>query len=422
MLRFDDPNAAWAAACGEPPGAACLKWRPLGDGPRLSVGGEARWRHERSRGLAFADTDADAVWLQRYSAFLDLEQPQRARVFLQLGAAFEAGRDGPTSPVDENRLWLQNGFIELGDRETSALRAGRQELRLGSARLVDVREGPNVRRSFDALRVLARDGDWNADLLAAWPRRSQPGVFDDRIDGDALLWGLYATGPAPGGQVDAYYLGHRDDAAGWSGGTIREQRHSIGSRWFGSSGATGWNVEAVLQFGSAEGRDIRAWTVAAILERALPGAGQPVASLSVNVASGDRDPDDGRLELFNPLYPRGNYFSEDATLGPRNFFNVNPSVMLRPAEPLGIAIGFNAFWRQSRRDGIYEPSGQLLRGPDRSRARHVGNFVSFAAERRLGQTTELTVSAAYGFPGRFIRETGEDAPIRFLEVSLRTLF
>lgn len=45
---------------------------------------------------------------------------------------------------------------------------------------------------------------------------------------------------------------------------------------------------------------------------------QPRIALSTNIASGDTDPDDADLGTFNPLYPRGNYFSEDAVLGPRN--------------------------------------------------------------------------------------------------------
>lgn len=59
--------------------------------------------------------------------------------------------------MDENRLDLENAFVEfIGDGRNGArpdVRYGIQELRLGSARLVDVREGPNVRRTFQGTRL-----------------------------------------------------------------------------------------------------------------------------------------------------------------------------------------------------------------------------------------------------------------------------
>ena len=38
----------------------------------------------------------------------------------------------------------------------SNFRVGRQELEYGSGRLIDVREGPNVRLSFDGFKVLSK--------------------------------------------------------------------------------------------------------------------------------------------------------------------------------------------------------------------------------------------------------------------------
>jgi len=103
-----------------------------------------------------------------------------------------------------------------------------------------------------------------------------------------------------------------------------ERRTSIGTRVSGRAGAWDYNWEAIVQFGHFGDDDIRAWTVATetgvtffdVLWR-------PRLALSANIASGDKDPGDGKLQTFNPLFPRGNYFSEDATLGPRNFFNVH---------------------------------------------------------------------------------------------------
>ncbi len=63
-----------------------------------------------------------------------------------------------TSAVDENPLELHQAFAELLLKPDSAnklhLRVGRQELFYGSQRLVSVRDGPNNRQSFDAIKMI----------------------------------------------------------------------------------------------------------------------------------------------------------------------------------------------------------------------------------------------------------------------------
>src|SRR5262245_64286182 len=60
----------------------------------------------------------------------------------------------PRNVVDENTLDVHQGFLDVAllrprDNASLILRAGRQELAFGSARLVSLREGTNVPLSFD---------------------------------------------------------------------------------------------------------------------------------------------------------------------------------------------------------------------------------------------------------------------------------
>jgi hypothetical protein len=85
------------------------------------------------------------------------------------------------------------------------------------------------------------------------------------------------------------------------------------------------------RFGDAE---IRAWSLATDSGYTFDGmAGQPRVALLLAVSSGDTDPDDNRLGTLNLFYPRGNYFGDEATLGPRNFFNIHPALVLRRLAP-----------------------------------------------------------------------------------------
>jgi hypothetical protein len=62
----------------------------------------------------------------------------------------------------------------------------------GSGRLIDVREGLNLRLSFDAARFLLRLGDWSLDGFLSKPVQNGLGVFDNRPDPNISLWGIYA--------------------------------------------------------------------------------------------------------------------------------------------------------------------------------------------------------------------------------------
>lgn len=434
-LRQDED---WRPLCA--PGARQtildqLKCVPLaGDGAAwLSLGGEVRERFEYTDDPLWGeDPQDDGVFLQRYILGADLHLGPQLRLFGQLYSALEDGRAGPTSPVDENRLDLQQGFVELRNAPdattTALLRLGRQELRYGTGRLVDVREGPNVRRKFDGgLGRLQGDG-WRLDALAARPAEDEPGIFDDGTRDDQGLWGAYATTDAPGwlpfgGVVDLYYLGYRNEDASYVQGSGGETRQTLGMRLAGEQAGWDWNWELIGQFGRFAGGDIRAWSVASdtgYTWNDLPW--QPRFGLSANIASGDDDPDDAELGTFNPLYPRGNYFSELALLGPRNFYNLHPFLTVRPTERLELTADLDLFWRLEAGDGIYAPNGQLLRAPDGSDAHHVGTEISVNATWQVHDQVSLTAIYAHFFPGRFIQETGPSDDIDYVELTVRFQF
>ncbi|WP_375596468.1 alginate export family protein [Algihabitans albus] len=411
-----------------------LKFIPLdrAGGVSLSLGGDVRQRYEYTQDPGFgADPqDESGVWLQRYILHGDLELGPTFRVFGQIFSALESGRAGGPSPVDENELALQNAFLDvrlpLMAQGQLTLRGGRQELDYGSGRLVDVREGPNVRRTFDAGRLIAELPDWRLDALLARPRAVEQGRFDDESDGDRALWGLYATGGRtllPLGSLDLYYLGFHDREGSFQQGTEDEKRHSVGVRFWGERGGWDWNWEGLYQFGSFGSGDIRAWTLASQTGYTWSDwIWQPRLALSANIASGDDDPGDADLGTFNALFPRGNYFSEAAVLGPRNFFNLHGFLTVVPFQELSLTGDFNAFWRLETEDGVYSPSGQLIRASGGSDERFVGSAVSLTAEYAVSHRLDLTAIYTRFFTGDFIEETGESEDIDFLELTARFRF
>ncbi|MCH3857781.1 alginate export family protein, partial [Campylobacter jejuni] len=63
--------------------------------------------------------------------------------------------------------------------------------------------------------------------------------------------------------LDLYTFGFEDNDAHYAQLSGQERRYTVGARIFGAAQGFDWDNEAAWQFGSAEQRDIRAWSASA---------------------------------------------------------------------------------------------------------------------------------------------------------------
>lgn len=425
-LRYEDDVIAQRRLCASTD--FCLKDQPLGETLFQSVGGDLRLRYEYTGHPRYGldVQDRHGVLMQRGSAFIDLRVDPHFRAFAQLSSSNTQGRANGSTPVDENRLDPTNLFLEWGAPTEGArlgLRVGIQELQFGSGRAIDAREGPNVRRSFDAVRASFTDGQWQVDAFAAAPRQNRQGQFDDVRSPTQSLHGLYATRHARITSWDVYLLHLEDTAARYVQGTGVERRWSLGTRLFGARAGWDWNWEAVAQGGHFGDARIQAWSVATDTGYTFAGVpGQPRAALLLAVATGDKNPDDHRLGTLNPLYPRGNYFGDEATLGPRNFFNVQPALTMKLSPALRLNASVDFFWRYSARDGVYAPNGALIRSAGDNRARYVATIASLGSTWTLAPGWSATAVVARSQPGAFLQHSGAAETLSFVSLGLQYRF
>jgi hypothetical protein len=428
-VRYDDDFARQSETCADDEALACWKNRRISDEIYLSVGGDLRWRYEFVNNPRYGEARQDrwGAVLQRYSAFADVRFGQHWLGFAQLSTSRAQGRAAGPSPVDANRLDATNLFVDWHTPADGAtqlgVRAGIQELLFGSGRAIDPREGPNVRLSFDAVRVYATVGGWRIDGFTATPREARPGSFDDRRSPTQSLRGLYTTHEQSGNGWDVYLFHYEDKAARYPQGNGHERRWTLGTRAFGRRGLWDWNWEMAVQGGHFDQATIRAWSIATETGYNFDDRrGSPRLSLSAAVASGDRDRHDDRLGTLNPMYPRGNYFGDEATLGPRNFFNIQPTLLLRPVSTLQISARIDLFWRHSAEDGVYAPNGMLMRGPGDSDARHVATIASLFVQWTPAPRWSTSLVHAQSRAGRFLRDTGAHDHLSHTAVTLQYRF
>jgi hypothetical protein len=391
-----------------------VKFVPLdGTNVYLSFGGEARLKYELYSEPVFNQRPADenGFLLQRYLVHADLHATPYFRVFGQLQSSFEDFRNGGPRPTDRDDLDFHQAFFDarlpLVDDDSLTLRGGRQEMAYGSQRLISVRESPNNRLAFDALRVLAHFGDWQADAWLGQPVEIDTGIFDDQSVRETTFWGGYLTGPVqfvPGLRADFYYLGFSRENAKFARGTANETRHSLGTRLFGKRGALDWNFEFVGQFGTFGDDGILAWTGASDTGWTFARApAKPRVFLRADIASGDHG--GSNLGTFNPLFPRGAYFNEAALIGPQNLMDIQPGMDFALTKSLKLTTSCDFVWRESLDDGVYGVALNLQVPPGTSRERYVGTFpsvsLSWQAQRHLSFTVNYV---AYVF-GDFVTQS-----------------
>jgi hypothetical protein len=382
----------------------------------LSIGGEAREVWEQIGNDNWGQQPFWNAYLnERYMLYFDVHYGKHFRTFVELKSGINSFRMGGPRPIDEKKLDFQAGFLELGTSSGSnsiSLRVGRQELEYGSGRLIDVREGPNVRLSFDGFMVKSKLSAWQIDGFAVRPDLDNPGFFDNAPNHAVGFWGVYASRPLPNkNSLDVYYLGLDRKQATFERGTAREVRQSVGAR-FSRPIATekaGWDFdyEGVWQFGTFGSANIEAWTVASETGYGIPTIPfKPRFSAKADISSGD-NPNSRTLGTFNPLFPKGNYFGVLATTGPGpiNFIDVHPRVETALPHDVSVSFDWIVQWRENVNDGVYAVPGFLIRAADGSRARFVGDRPG--TEVRWQANRHLWFQADYGifYAGKFVKES-----------------
>jgi hypothetical protein len=382
----------------------------------LSMGGEAREVWEQIGNDNWGQKPfMNGYFNQRYMFHVDTHYGEHVRSFVELKSGLNSFRIGGPRPIDEKKLDFQAAFIEIGtgsEQNWMKFRAGRQEMEYGSGRLIDVREGPNVRLSFDGFKVKTGIGSWQIDGFAMRPDLDKPGFFDNVPNHAVGFWGMYGVRPVKKSlTLDVYYLGLDRKTAAFNRGVGHERRHSIGARLSRPIAQTerGWDFdyEGLWQFGSFGSANIRAWSAASETGYRFPNLPlKPRFSAKADISSGD-DPRTNTLGTFNALYPKGNYFGVIATAGPGpvNFIDAHPRVETELPHNVTASVDWIFQWRESLRDGVYSVPGFLIIPAGKSNARFVGDRPG--VEVRWQANRHLWFQADYGifYAGKFVKES-----------------
>lgn len=390
-----------------------LKRIPINDCWTFSTGGQylARYMQEENSRLTNSDND---YTLMRTRLYGDLLYRDRLRFFGEFIWADSFGEELSSLPIDVNRGDILNMFVEASLFEYLGhdvfARVGRQELLLGSQRLVSTLDWANTRRTFDGVRILRQGEKWDFDLFYTKFVPVQANDFDT-ADNNRDFGGSWLTyRPEKGHFVDLYYLYADNTDTVIQQGITRapSETHTVGSRYAGDRNGHLWDFESALQFGDQGNQDLFAGMVSIGMGRKLSRAPMnATAWICYDYASGGQSANGETSNTFNQLFPFGHYYlGWTDQVGRQNIHDVNAHLYFYPENWMTVWLQYHHFWLDDATDALYNAGGVAIRRDATGAAgRHVGDEVDIVVNCHLNHYSDLLIGYSHLFGGSFLENT-----------------
>jgi Alginate export len=392
-----------------------LKYIPLSrHDPKvyLSLGADERERFEANDAANFGtgrNRSQDYV-LSRLELHADLRLGAHVQVFTQLQSDFAPGKT--ITPVDQDRLDLEQAFVGVAESVGGgalSLRLGRQQIAFDLQRFTSVRDGPNVRQSYDAVWGHYERGLWHFSAFHSQPVHTV-GIhaFDDYSSHRLTYGGLRAERMVFGsGYVSVYVSRFTQDGARFLTVSGNERREILDLHFSHTGGGFDSDVEVMGQTGQIARDDIRAWAAGSLGGYTFGTIGwTPRVGLQVDAASGDGNPRGHTLGTFNPLFPNGSYLTLASYSGYVNFIHVKPSVTLHPATPIKLMFAAAGQWRETTADAVYSQPNIPIRGTAGVPGLYTGTYGQIRVDWAVTRDASVALEAVHFAVADAIRRAG----------------
>jgi hypothetical protein len=282
---------------------------------------------------------------------------------------------------------LRQLYLDVRPTESTSLRAGRQDVRLGrqtsypepdwtylknarvGERLVGTVGWSQVERSYDGFSGGLDQGEHS---LYAFAVRPTTGVFDaetgyrdqEHIQLGGLAWTLKRGAGIDHTEVSLFGIGYEDDRPTDEGGLPKKvELGTLGASIVGIYPVGPGKLDAMLwtagQFGTYNGLDHRAAAVLAEVGYQLADVlFQPWFRVGVNYASGDADPGDGdHTTFFNLLPTNHQYYGFADQIALQNIIDTFVQLRAQPFSMLTLNLFVHWFKLANSNDAKYAGTG-----------------------------------------------------------------
>lgn len=267
----------------------------------VTLGGQVRPRWELRDPYLVTASGGDWFVSMRARANIKAALEKNVTIFVQLQDVRLWGEEGNTlSDFSADNFDLHQAYVEVrkqGDTNLAA-KAGRQEVVFGGQRLVGAVNWSQQGRSFDAVKLSAGDERLHIDILGAVLANDLTTTFDADAHFLAAYGQVKEVGP---GTLEAYGLYNKVAAA------APTSQLTMGARWFGASEKIDFRLEGSFQLGQRMDTDVSAFMFGGRIGTRL-NEGKASVALWYDYLSGDDDPADGQIKVFDTLYATNHKF------------------------------------------------------------------------------------------------------------------
>jgi Alginate export len=384
----------------------------------VKVTGAVRVRVEAPHGSDFTVTPADAYSLTRIRFGVAFQPVDWLRCFGEAeDSRVEFYRVTPASTLSDPFEFRQ-GYVELGaiEGKGAKVRVGRQDLFLGSMRLISTGDWSNITKNFNVARGTLTASMVNLDLIAGSVILDDPGRADRTKPGEHFYVAYSKwTKLVPGASIEPYVMAKTQAGTDEVKGKDNRLGHADilygGLRIVGTvPGGFDYNAEAIREGG--EYADDTVQSFAYILGGGWKWRGQrwlPHFSSALSRASGDSGRKDGHHESFDYLYgAQQPLTSLTGQMAFRNIVNFRAGADFTPFKKLKVQADFRDYWLATVQDGLYNTFGTRTVLNAKATSAHVGAGMDVQTILTITPKTFLGVGVGTLSPGAYLKQSNKN--------------
>lgn len=348
----------------------------------LTLGFEDRLRYESHMAVGLNPEADDGFLVQRLHLRAGIEASSKVRFFVE-GQDSRSGGVNPLVPRGNlrGRLDLRQGYVQIGDAKEWGwdLTVGRQELIIGSEKLIGVNRWANLPRTWDMARLGLQRGRDRIEVFASSVVRVDPTKFDEVSPGENVH-GVHGDirSLIPRHLLQPVLLWRTRPRVTDERGVVADSDiWTYGFRLVDDLDLS-WEYEAELQgqIGDFGGDELRAWRAVGLLGHVWrERRWKPRLFAEYTFSSGDAERGDGRIGRFDTLPARAHrVWGITDQVGGRNAKILQTGLHVRPDEGWLLKLDHYAYWLATPNDNLYRHNGaRYLVLPSSNTATFIGN-------------------------------------------------
>lgn len=400
-----------SSGCESVPPESLLERLTVADDASLKLGGSYRIRYHNERNMRRAGLTGndDEFVLHQTRIWVDgkLNDQVSMRAGMIDAASFGESIRPRANEVTRFDLYQLYFDVLMSEGEgTWTARLGRQEIRLGSARLLMAPAWANRRRTHDGVRLMRRGADWDIDAFWVRPAFRNVDTFTefDSTNHNQQLYGIFSTyNGLENSSLELYWLAFDIGNPSGAGGARYD---TFGSRILGEKDTWLYEFEGGFQIGRNPDDTVHSasFFTGGIGKGFKDACWSPELWFFYDYASGSGQTGNG----FHSYVQRAHYYLGWMDLfGRRNLEDFNARLTFKPTETLTFVVWYHYFMLATGKDVPYNVNMRPFNGLAAGSAgsQELGHELDLALTWAPNKATQIRIGYSHFWAGRFYDTT-----------------